>query len=120
MIRHVRLLVPKDGAHYLDQLVGRGDLRRSDIFFSVPKHMRAAITKSLSEEQMPVPWYISKVLKERGVEVEAEDVRVVLKYGDARHALGDMYEDIRAIETHLHARIRSALEEEYGKEELGW
>jgi hypothetical protein len=43
-----------------------------------------------------------------------------MKYGDASHALGDMYEDIRIIETHLHKQIYEILSEIYGEEETGW
>jgi hypothetical protein len=49
-----------------------------------------------------------------------EDILVVIKYGDSRHALGDMYEDLRTIETHLHDLIRETLIEEYGEGELEW
>jgi len=102
---------------YLDQLVGRGDLRRSDIFFSLPKDIRNSIPISLSvgrtiQEAM-------NLFGKLNVNVDSEDVLVVIKYGDSRHALGDMYEDIRIIETHLHQIIQEALEEEYG-EELMW
>lgn len=86
---------------YLDELVGRGALRRSDIFFSIPKNIRNAN-------------------KERGVSTDYEDSLVINKYGDASTALGDMYEDIRTVETYLHQLISSALEEEYGKGEMGW
>lgn len=105
---------------YLDQLVGRGSLRRSDIFFSIPKKVRANILKTLDEEALPEPQYISGVMNKKGLYVDPEDVMVVIEYGDARHARGDMYEDITTIETHLHGLIRSALEEEYGKGESRW
>lgn len=86
---------------YLDELVGRGVLRRSDIFFSIPKNIRNTYEK-------------------KGFGVDDADILVIKKYGDARAALGDMYEDIRAIETHLHQLIRSVLEAEYGEGEMGW
>lgn len=105
---------------YLDQLVGRGDLRRSDIFFSIPKKLRSAITRILDKQNLPEPRYISRVLRDRGIEADPEDVLVIIKYGDARHAFGDMYDDIRAMEIHLHQLIRSSLEEEYGKGEFKW
>jgi hypothetical protein len=34
--------------------------------------------------------------------------------------MGDMYEDVRDIETTLHSRIRSALENIHGPEKTGW
>jgi len=63
---------------------------------------------------------VSSLLKKRHINADPEDIIVVIKYGDSRHALGDMYEDIRAIETHLHELIREALIEKYGEGELEW
>ena len=34
---------------YLDELVGRGDVRRSDIFFSVPIQIRQEVLRLISE-----------------------------------------------------------------------
>ena len=45
---------------------------------------------------------------------------MVARYGDAAHALGDMYDDIRTIEAKLHHVIRGSLEERFGKPESGW
>lgn len=108
---------------YLDQLVGRGDVRRSDILFSVQKDVRQAVLSIAGNKTTSDSWDIVHVqakLEEQGFDVDREDIHVVLKYGDARHALGDMYEDIRTIETYLHQLIRKGLEKEYGKGELCW
>ena len=107
---------------YLDQLVGRGDLRRSDIFFTLPKDIREAVGAVAN----PIRWGLTttdtarKFLKSVGSNAGEEDIIVAIKYGDARHALGDMYEDIRAIETFLHNLIRENLMEIYGEGELEW
>ena len=45
-----------------------------------------------------------------------DDIEVVLIYKDERFAYGDMYEDIRSIETNLHRLVREALEEEHGRD----
>jgi hypothetical protein len=103
---------------YLDQLIGRGDLRRSDIFFSVPKHIRDAIPISLSIGRTIQEF--SNLIRKLNINADSEDVIVVMKYGDSRYALGDMYEDIRTIETHLHQIIQEALEEKYGDEFIDW
>lgn len=102
---------------YLDQLVGQGNIRRSDILFSIPKNIRKAITE---EPEKGSIWVIDVELREKGVSVDREDIEVVLKYGDSRHAMGDMYDDLRSIEVFLHDLIRKGLEEEYGKGELNW
>jgi hypothetical protein len=103
---------------YLDQLVGRGDLRRSDILFTVPKEIRQTITTfGFPGEDHRV---VNDRLQRSEFDVDPEDVQTVQKYRDARHALGDMYEDIRTIETHLHGVIQQVLEEKYGEEMMGW
>ena len=103
---------------YLDQLVGRGDLRRSDILFSIQKDIRQAVIAIAGSSKDPQ--VVSRRLKRGEFDIDPEDVQTVLKYGDARHALGDMYEDIRTIETHLHQLIQETLEEKYGEELMGW
>ena len=75
---------------YLDRAVGEGVLRRSDIYFSFTPEQRAANRGYLES------------------------------YADARHALGDMYEDVRRIELKLHTIIRSTLTSEFGDGELWW
>jgi len=103
---------------YLDQLVGQGQLRRSDILFTVPKKIRQVVTAFtfLRED----PQAVTKSIQQGGFNIDTEDVHTVLKYGDASHALGDMYEDIRAIETYLHGVIGQALLDEYEGSEMGW
>src|ERR1041384_5422009 len=75
---------------YLDRAVGDGALRRSDIYFS------------FTPEQRATNWgYLES-------------------YAGSRHALGDMYEDVRRIELKLHTIIRSTLTSEFGDNELWW
>ncbi len=75
---------------YLNRAVGEGYLRRSDIYFSFPPKLRAKYAA------------------------------VLRQYADARVALGDMYEDIRRIETTLHGHIQKTLIGTYGEDESGW
>jgi hypothetical protein len=105
---------------YLDQLVGQGRLRRSDILFSIPTEIRQPILNKLSDGHSQSISAIMGRLQRMGLFVDEDDIRVVQKYYDARHALGEIYEDIRAIELGLHERIREALEKEFGPEESGW
>lgn len=80
---------------YLDQWVGKGRLRRSDILLSVPA----------SRRKNPSDPY---------------DKIVVQLYGKADHWLGDVYEDVRFIEVKLHDLIRKSLQENFGDGEKGW
>ena len=119
-IAHAKRVTISTTLGYLDQLVGRGDLRRSDIFFSVPKEIRTVIPTSLINSELYTIQEVSNLLKQGGIDADPEDIMVLLKYGDSRHALGDMYEDVRTIETHLHQIIRDTLIETHGEGEIEW
>lgn len=80
---------------YLETAVGKGLVRRSDIYFTLRRGTRRS-------------------------PMTREDQQVVSRFGSAAQAMGDMYEDLRDIETTLHTRIRSALEKFYGTEKKDW
>lgn len=80
---------------YLDQMVGQGCIRRSDILLTIPAERR----------RKPI---------------DPNDQMVVLKYGEVSKLLGDVYEDVRFIETSLHDHIKCVLEATYGPGEAGW
>jgi Helix-turn-helix domain len=105
---------------YLNQMVGRNKIRRSDILFSIPIEIRAAIVAALKENRSKNPGAVAGRLARRGVIVDEDDVVTVLLYGDARYALGDMYEDLCHIEIGLHRLIRAGLEGQFGPGESGW
>ena len=80
---------------YLDRKIGAGQLRRSDVYFSI------------SQDRRRTP-------------PSREYREVVERYADAATAYGDMYDDIRGIESTLHKLIRSTLQDAFGPEEKGW
>jgi len=86
-------------------MVGEGKLRQSDILFAIPREVRQAI----AEAQGSLP---------EGV--DPDDHYVVRLYGDAAHALGDMYDDLREIEVALHFFIKEQLKRRLGDAEGGW
>lgn len=104
LISRVRKVSLETTLGYLDQMIGQGRLRRSDVLFSIPTEVRQKCAGAV----------------ERPDDVSAEDFEVVRRYGDAAHALGDMYEDLRCIEMCLHAMVRETLVEDFGDFELGW
>ena len=106
--------------NYLDQKVGQGAIRRSDILFSIPRERRNPILRVLQDGGSRSMQAVQGRLNRRGFSFPEEDIDVVLKYGDAGHASGDMYDDLRTIEKWLHSVIRQALESEYGAGESGW
>ena len=105
---------------YLNEMVGRGQIRRSDILFSIPSETRTAIAAALKEDRSKNPSAVVGRLARRGVTVEEDAVVTVAQYGDARYALGDMYEDLYHIEVGLHRLIRSGLKAQFGPGEAGW
>lgn len=108
---------------YLDELVGGGRLRRSDIFFSIPSETRRAVFSHFADLD-PSQWNSVGAecyrMKDRGIDVERDDVEVVARYRDERFALGDMYEDVRSIEVELHSLVKKSLQDKYGTSEDGW
>ena len=80
---------------YLDRKIGAGQLRRSDVYFSIPQDRRR-------------------------VPPSREYREVVERYADAASAYGDMYDDIRVIESSLHKLVRGRLQDALGAEENGW
>jgi hypothetical protein len=79
---------------YLDQMVGEGRLRRSDILLSLPV--------------------------ERRLDPHGADIFLVGRYGDDESLLGDLYLDLRYIEVTLHQLIQEALMRDFGFDEGGW
>jgi hypothetical protein len=104
LISTVRKVSLETTLGYLDQMIGQGRLRRSDVFFSVGKDVRKKCAGAVT-----CPDGVSHA-----------DFAVLHRYGDAAHALGDMYEDLRCIEMSLHATVRDTLVQRFGDDEFGW
>src|SRR5438552_1360839 len=62
---------------YLERAVARGIIRRSDVLFTLPPEIRSS-------------------------PVNREDADIVERFGSVAHAMGDLYEDLRELETMLH------------------
>jgi hypothetical protein len=80
---------------YLERAVAKGILRRSDVIFTLPAASRSS-------------------------PATREDRELLDRFGSVAHALGDLYEILRGLETSLHSRVREALESSYGTGENGW
>jgi len=101
---------------YLALNIGEGSLRRSDVAFSIPRELRAAIEAVITEKENTNPSFICRELVRRGVTANKVDVAVYVNYRRARVVLGDMYELIRALELRLHDFIKQAFTAEFGEE----
>jgi hypothetical protein len=102
---------------YLWSKIGEGDLRRSDIAFSLKRNVRRAIEEVVAKIGKPTPGRICRELSKRGIQVSPYDVRMYLEYRRAPVVLGDMYEIVRNIEVRLHRFIKRVFIAEFGEEE---
>lgn len=108
---------------YLHQLVGRGDLRPSDVLFSIPRDRREAVARQLDDRRRPAEQRLTPIkeaLESQGMAVTWDELRVVIAFHHPDAPWGDMYEDIRSIECELHRLLRRLLEEHHGVDEAGW
>lgn len=104
----------------LTELVGSGRLRRSDIYYSVPAETRHIIEEAIQKFSNREAKYVYLYLRRKRINVKAIEVRTVMKYKNARIALGDIYQDIYSIEVGLHNFVRAILEKKYGAKEEEW
>lgn len=101
---------------YLCLKIGEGELRRSDIAFSLGPELRSAIEDSISKTGSLNASVIARELRSRGVETDRHDIAVYIHYRHARVVLGDMYELLRAVEMRMHTFAKQAFILEYGEE----
>ena len=94
---------------YLCTVVGEGQLRRSDIFFSISHEKR----KVIGESHGCQIYQIEKVLEGKGYETCKEELDIFLMLQKQGALLGDMYDYIREIEMILHNMIKRTLKSEY-------
>jgi predicted transcriptional regulator len=102
---------------YLALKIGEGELRRSDIAFSLPHELRTVIEQAIQETNSLRPSIISRHLRKHGVIANRLDIGVYIQYRRARVVLGDMYELLRAVEVRLHTFVKQAFIFEYGEEQ---
>lgn len=99
---------------YLYREIGEGKLRRSDVLFTIDRHIRQHIEDCIRElGPRARPGRLRRELLKRGHEVHPDDLELYLKLRDAQADLGDMYELIRDLELRLHNYIRSRFTAEY-------
>ena len=94
---------------YLCTVVGEGQIRRSDIFFSLSPDKRKVIGVSHGCQI----YQIEKILKSKGYETCREELDIFLRLRKQGALLGDMYDYIREIEMILHDMIKRILKAEY-------
>lgn len=105
-----------DVMNFLWTKIGEGELRRSDVAFSLKRNVRKAIEAVMAETGSQSPGRICKELEKRGMHCNRFDIRTYLEYRRAPVVLGDMYELVRGIEVRLHRFIKRVFIAEFGEE----
>src|SRR3954471_8888397 len=93
---------------YLCLSIGEGELRRSDIAFSLPHQVRIAIEEAIEQTGSTTAGVITRALRKKGIQANRVDVSVYIHYRRARVVLGDMYELLRMVEVRLHSFVKQA------------
>lgn len=106
-----------DVMNFLWTRIGEGQLRRSDIAFSLKRNVRKAIEAVVAETRSQSAGRICKELEKRGIHCNRFDVRMYLEYRRAPVVLGDMYELVRSIEVRLHRFIKRVFIAEFGADD---
>jgi hypothetical protein len=102
---------------YLCLKIGEGELRRSDIAFSLPREVRTAIEQAIEKTGSTSVGAITRELRAQGLDADRSDIGVYVHYRRARVVLGDMYELVRSVEVRLHDFIKQAFLAEFGEEQ---
>jgi hypothetical protein len=102
---------------YLCLKIGEGELRRSDIAFSLSAEVRTAIEDAIQQTGSTSLGVVTRALRKRGIAANRVDVGIYLHYRGARAVLGDMYELVRTIEVRLHSFIKHAFITEFGEDQ---
>lgn len=105
---------------YLYREVGRGVIKRSDVFFAIPLETRRVIDVVLVQLQTEDNHIVRAHLHKVPHKLDSTLVNVCLELRDARVSRGDMYEYIADIELTLHGQIKRALIAAHGDTEKGW
>jgi len=102
---------------YLCLGIGEGELRRSDIAFSLPHDVRVAIEAAIEQTGSNSAAAITRTIRRKGIQANRVDVSVYIHYRRARVVLGDMYELLRMVEVRLHSFVKQAFIAEFGEEQ---
>jgi len=98
--------------------VGKGNLKKSDIWFSINHNMREMIEKCRSDDEIAIEEGFLEFFQI--YESNMEEFKLYIKLEKARAAHGDMYELISEIELLLHRAIKNILIKTYGIAETEW
>lgn len=110
---------------YLDRAVGEDKITRSEIYFSMPQHLRARVEAACTAAGYRYPRGSTAPvslgpLGSSLADEDADSVKVCLRYGPASRYYGDLYEVVRRYEIDLHRLVRDVLIQHFGDDERAW
>ena len=112
---------------YLEQMIGRGEIRRSEVFYTLPSLVRSTLQQVCGPGYSMTPSAISARIKRRNLgsvwphpAVAEDDIETYSRFVGARFAMSDMYDDIRQVECTLHQLIQTVLMVKIGERESEW
>jgi DNA-binding Lrp family transcriptional regulator len=106
--------------NYLQTAVGKGIIRRSDIYFGIDPEYRSILGQLVSLRKITKAYDLIKACRRLDIPIDDVIVDNYFVFRDARVAKGDMYEFIAEIETNLHKTIKDVLINSYGENENEW
>lgn len=110
----------------LFQLVGEGRLRRSDIYYSIPKEIRNLIALLFEERSKRHPdnrklyRSLAQTIRRKYKSAKKLDIELAIVYWSSRIEMGDLYEDVRNLELHLNKLVKDTLIEIHNDGEDKW
>jgi len=105
---------------YFFDAVNEGRLKRHEILYSINEKNRNKFESYISKYQSPDIYKIKARLGLERESVDALELQLYFDFRDARIGLGEMYENIRFIETKLHSSIKNFLVDKFGENDNGW
>ncbi|PAU95372.1 hypothetical protein CK503_04035 [Aliifodinibius salipaludis] len=100
----------------VNEAIGEGTLKRSDLYFSIPEEVRSYVSK-LHDDGTNIHEIQLKMTKKG---LDADYIELFNSLDSEDKFYGDMYEYIREIEITLHNFIKFELIKEFGKGEMNW
>jgi hypothetical protein len=99
---------------YLQQQIGEGAIQRSDIILSFPQKFRRAVERAVRDAGSDKRTRVQYRLRKAGISADPQELYLYLKLRREKVEYGDLYEQLRLIEGHLHSLARNALQRKHG------
>jgi hypothetical protein len=110
-VAKIRNVTPSTVEQNLSWGIGEGQITRTEIINGVPKIMRDVIDRIIETKNTDYWFTIFMEAKKQGVDLNRFDLKLYLKYTNAR--VSDAFHSVISIESALHRLIKASLIEEF-------